>query len=97
MVMNIYNDTNGRYLLFKKKPTDILLHLHENSSTTYVSHISKKINCTYAHTEKILDLFVNLKIVKFKKEGRRKYVSLTEKGKKIGEGVESLLIICDEK
>ena len=99
MVRNITDNINGtdKYLLFKKKPIEVLMYLKDTTQPNYVSFISKEINCTYAHTEKILDTFFDLKIVTFKKEGRRKYIYLTEKGKKIGDQVESLLIICNDK
>ncbi|RLG14147.1 MAG: hypothetical protein DRN66_02770 [Candidatus Nanohalarchaeota archaeon] len=96
-IINNINGTNGKYLLFKKKPVDVLMYLQDNTRPKYVSYISKEINCTYAHTEKILDTFRELSMVSFKKDGRRKYIKLTNKGEKIGKLVENLLIICNDR
>lgn len=99
MVRNITNDMNGnsKYVLFKKKPVDILMYLKDGTRPNYVSSISKEINCTYAHTEKLLDLFKEHNLVGFRKEGRRKYIELNKDGKKICNGIENLLIICKDR
>ena len=100
MVRNITNnidDTNEKYLLFKKKPVDVLMYLKDKTRPHYVSYISKEINCTYAHTEKILDIFKKLNIVSFRRDGRRKYIELADKGEKISELVENLLIKCKDR
>ena len=45
--------------------------------------ISKKTDITYSHVVNIINLLLKEKIVETRKEGRNKYVTLTEKGQKI--------------
>jgi len=81
--------------LLKQKPTNILMNLKENSNNNnYVSLISRNAKCTYSHTEKILDDFSKKNIVSFKKHGRKKYIELTGKGRKICDIIEDFLIEC---
>lgn len=66
-------------LILHKKPVNIILALAELKDT-YASVISKKTDCTYPHTLKILDELESQGLVEFKKEGRIKEVKLTRKG-----------------
>ena len=66
-------------LFLHKKPVNTILALAELKDT-YASVISKKTDCTYPHTLKILAELENQGLVEFKKEGRIKEVKLTGKG-----------------
>ena len=76
-------------LMFKSKPLLLLLSLRDGPK--YATIISKRIDCTYSHTIKLLDEFEKLGLVKFEKRGRIKLVYLTNEGEKVLKGVEELL------
>jgi len=76
------------------KPMKILLELRNGPK--YASIIAKKIDCTYSHTVKLLDLFKDLGIVEFEKKGRIKIIRLTEYGNEVAKAVESLISTINE-
>jgi len=57
----------------------------------YVSVLAKETDCTYSHTVKLLDMFQDLGIVDFEKQGRIKFVKLTEDGTALASDFESVL------
>ena len=77
-------------LLLRTKPAKLLISLN-TESTKYVTVLAKEIDCTYSHVVKLLNIFVKLGLVKYKKEGRVKYVTLTEDGKEIAKTLEILV------
>ena len=70
-------------------PAELLLTL--KNGPKYATIISKRIDCTYSHTIKLLDEFQRLGLVKFEKRGRIKLVYLTELGEKVLKSVEEVL------
>ncbi len=76
-------------LFFRKIPALILLNLRKNEKT-FLSNVSKEIDCTFCYATKIMDDFKSLEIVTFKKEGRTKLITLTEKGKRLASHVEEM-------
>lgn len=73
--------SNTKKVLLTDKQFFILIHCNKRSA--YVSKVAKDCNITYTHVLFILKLFVKKNIVRVKKEGRKKHLSLTTKGKKI--------------
>ena len=75
----------GFELLTRNKPALALIHASNffNNYGKYTSQISKEIDCTYAHTVKIVKEFDRLGIVTLEKSGRRKMIKLTEKGRNL--------------
>ncbi len=90
MVDSIEHKDRSLYLFLHDKPTRIILSLNE-SSGKYASIISKETDCTYTHTLKILSHMQELGIVKFKKTGRIKTVTLTSAGLDIAHNIEGLV------
>lgn len=74
---------------FKEKPLALLLSLRDGPK--YPTKISKKIDCTYSHTIKILNEFKDLGIVDFEKHGRIKMVHLTKLGEELLHAIEEIL------
>lgn len=76
-------------LFLHDKPTRILLRLKEREGN-YASLLSKKTDCTYTHTLKILTQLKTYHIVEFEKKGRIKEVHLTSMGEDIAHELEGL-------
>ncbi len=77
-------------IFFRRKPTLILLTLYLDETAKYGSKLSKKTDCTYSHTVKILKAFEKLKLIEFEKKGRKKMIKLTNKGKEIAEYIKKV-------
>ena len=75
----------------RKKPVQILLVLFRSKDPLYISKVSKKANCTYSHTINIISLFQEQELIEFEREGRRKFVLLTERGFCIAEKLNSFV------
>jgi predicted transcriptional regulator len=78
-------------LFLRKKPVRLLLNIKMGGSPKYISVLAKDTDCTYSHTVKLLDIFKALGIVEFDKQGRIKYVKLTQDGMDLGNDFESVL------
>ena len=78
-------------LFLRKKPVRLLLNIKMGGAPKYVSILAKETDCTYSHTVKLLDIFRNLGIVEFEKQGRIKFVRLTQDGVALGGDFESVL------
>lgn len=78
-------------LFLRKKPVRLLLNIKMGGNPKYVSVLAKETDCTYSHTVKLLDIFKQLGIVDFEKQGRIKFVRLTEDGMQLGSDFESVL------
>lgn len=82
--------TEFEELLLRKKPAKLLISLNTEEHK-YVTVLAKEIDCTYSHVVKLLDIFAKLGIVRYKKEGRVKYITLTEEGKEIAKTLDALV------
>lgn len=82
--------TEFEELLLRKKPAKLLTSLNTEEHK-YVTVLAKEIDCTYSHVVKLLDIFAKLGIVRYKKEGRVKYIALTDEGKEIAKTLETLI------
>lgn len=71
-------------LIFYKRPRYVLMNLLEDEGAdNYMLKIAYQISTTYAHTVKIIKNFEELKLVETKIVGRKRIITLTEKGKNI--------------
>ncbi|OIO21383.1 hypothetical protein COV61_03030 [Candidatus Micrarchaeota archaeon CG11_big_fil_rev_8_21_14_0_20_47_5] len=77
-------------ILLRKKPATLLILLKDINQTWYVAKLAKQSNTTYVHTTKLLGKFEKEGMVSFKKTGRAKTVSLTERGVQIASAIEAL-------
>lgn len=79
-------------MFLREKPAKILLGMKgSKNDSAYVTILSKRADCTYSHTIKILNAFKKMGIVEFKKSGRIKKVSLTSDGAELANGLDSIL------
>ena len=62
------------------KPVKILITLNNPGTENYASAISKKTDCTYSHTVRILQKMEDYELITSKMKGRKKQLQLTEKG-----------------
>lgn len=77
-------------LFLRKKPVRLLMNI-KMGNMKYVSILAKETDCTYSHTVKLLEIFKNLGLVDFDKQGRIKFVKLTQEGIDIANDFESVL------
>lgn len=76
-------------LFLRSKPVRMLVGLRGRPK--YATILSKEVDCTYSHTVKILDIFMDLKLVEFEKRGRIKLVKLTDTGESVARLFEALI------
>jgi predicted transcriptional regulator len=77
-------------LLLHEKPAGIILSLRDKEKK-YPTVLSKENDCTYTHTLKILSELMDYGLVEFEKDGRIKYVKLTELGEDVAHNLEGLV------
>ena len=77
-------------LFFREKPARLLVYIRKDQKT-YASTLAKKIDCTYAHTVKLLGKMRAQGLVNFDKAGRIKYITLTPFGTELAENFDSLI------
>lgn len=80
--MRTPKNTKIQNLFLQERPAQILLTLSELKGP-YISTIAKGADCTFAHASRTLKKMKKLGLVSFTREGRMKYVRLTEKGKRV--------------
>ena len=61
-----------------------LYNRHEQGDPLYKYDLAKRLDITYSHTVKVLELFSDNGLVRFEKEGRNKYIYLTKSGRRLG-------------
>lgn len=77
-------------LFLRRKPAKLLIYIKKENKP-YASTLAKRIDCTYAHTVKLLQKMENLGLVNFSKDGRIKFVELTDSGTELADQFDSLL------
>lgn len=81
-------DTKLPSMFLNEKPVRVMRFLYENES--YASKISEDIDSTYAHTVKIIAQLREFDVVNTEQNGRKKLLTLTDKGEKIAERMDEL-------
>ncbi len=71
-----------KYMFIHEKPVKILVKL-QSPQEYYASALSTEIDATYSHTVKILQRLEEYELVEFEERGRKKIVTLTERGAKL--------------
>lgn len=90
-------EKNGADLFLRHKPALALIQIADilEKGNKYASKIAKEIDTTYSHIVKIIKEFERLGLITAEKEGRKKIIRLTDKGKLLAEhfkGVHELLM-----
>jgi len=88
LYMSVKNELE--YLFLRKKPVKLLMCI-KMGNAKYVSVLAKETDCTYSHTVKLLEMFEEMGLVDFDKEGRIKYVNLTKDGEELADSFEAVL------
>lgn len=83
--------------IFREKPVELLIKMLNTKNQIYASVIAKEINCTYSHVVKLLKILEKENLIKFEKQGRLKYLTLTEKGEKLAESLQEAKEIISSK
>lgn len=71
------------------KPARILLEMSKNKRT-YPADISKALAATYSHIVRVIQKLEEYGLVESQKEGRTKYIKLTETGQQVAHNLEGL-------
>ena len=71
------------------KPARILLELTKNERT-YPADISKSLAATYSHIVRVIQKLEEYGLIESEKEGRTKYIKLTETGQQVAHHLEGL-------
>ncbi len=77
-------------LFLKVKPAKAIILLRDRRQKWYVSALAKAVDTTYPHMVKLVKRFEEIGIVVTKKEGRTRYVELTEAGDELAHDLEGL-------
>jgi len=83
-------DEKLKYMFIHEKPVKILVKL-QSPQEYYASALSTEIDATYSHTVKILQRLSKHNLVKFEERGRKKIVTLTERGSELAKIFTKLL------
>ena len=77
-------------VFFREKPAMMLIGLKKAPGEIYASSLAKQIDCTYSHVVKILQEIEKAELIKFKKQGRLKLLTLTKKGLEVAEHMDTI-------
>ncbi len=77
-------------VFFREKPAMMLIGLKKANSEIYASSLAKQIDCTYSHVVKILQEIERAELIKFKKQGRLKLLTLTKKGTEVADHMDAI-------
>jgi predicted transcriptional regulator len=74
-------------VMFREKPSMMLVELLRAEEDMYASALAKRVDCTYSHVVKILQHMNDAKLLEFEKRGRLKIITLTDKGTSVAENI----------
>ena len=77
-------------VFFREKPAMMLVTLLNATTEHYASSLAKVVDCTYSHIVKILNEMQKAGLIVFKKQGRLKVLSLTEKGTIVAQSIDNI-------
>jgi DNA-binding MarR family transcriptional regulator len=71
-------------IFLNEKPVRALVEIKKSNKEIYGSVISREIDTTYAHTVKIIAQLEEKGLVESEKKGRKKILTLTDRGERYG-------------
>ena len=83
-------------IFFQERSKQILLSL-AGTNRQHISQVASDIKGTYAHTFNLLNEMESCKIVKSAKKGRTRYITLTEKGKKLASLLQNFSAVLESR
>jgi len=84
-------------VFIKEKPALALLAIHKSYSEIYPSKVSKRIDSTYAHTVNIVSKMEENGILKSEKRGRKRILTLTDRGEAYSNALVNMVHIDSDK
>jgi DNA-binding MarR family transcriptional regulator len=87
---------NTADIFVKEKPVLALLAIQSTYSDVYPSKISKRIDSTYAHTVNIISKMESNQLVESRKEGRKRILTLTNRGNEYADVLTEMMEIDGE-
>jgi len=81
------DETEHENIFLKEKPCKILIEVNNPQTDNYPSEIAKATGCTYSHTVRLIQRMEKMDLITSEKEGRRKMLELTDKGRKIAKSL----------
>ncbi|MFO7872147.1 MAG: MarR family winged helix-turn-helix transcriptional regulator [Candidatus Undinarchaeales archaeon] len=91
---NSIKSTDIEGLFFQKMPARLLVSI-KRKEDPYTNSLAKHIDCTYAHASKLVKKMERMGLIETEKDGRTKYIELTEEGHKLANHIENLLTLKD--
>lgn len=83
-------------IFLKEKPVKALTSIGRKDEQIYASQVAQEINTTYSHTVKIISRLKDENLVDSEKLGRKKVLTLTDKGEMYAELFDKLIDLADE-
>ncbi|PSH00790.1 MAG: hypothetical protein BRC30_01680 [Nanohaloarchaea archaeon SW_7_46_7] len=84
-------------IFLNEKPVMTLVTIRKSRKEIYGSIISRKIDTTYAHAVKIISQLEDEGLIKSEKQGRKKILTLTEKGERYADLFIEMLEMFEEE
>lgn len=81
-------------IFFQERGKEILLALAKREGQ-YVTEVVEGTKGTYAHTFNLIRIMEEAEIVEASKQGRRRYITLTPRGREMAALLEQFLVILD--
>lgn len=82
-------------LFLHTKPSRILVQLNHPNRENYTAEIASEVGCTYSHAVRVVQKMEKEGLVHTHREGRKKPVELTQKGREIAEPLSELIHLLD--
>ena len=76
-------------IALKTKPANVFLFL-KSADSAYLSEIAKETGTTYVYVTNLVSLLSKRQLVSVEPQGKKKMVSLTEKGRQIALHIEEI-------
>ncbi len=80
-------------VLLHEKPVKMILGIRNNGGSSYTTRIAKYADCTYSHTMKIVDFLEEKGLIQSEKQGRTRYIKLTNIGEEVADLLDELVRI----
>jgi predicted transcriptional regulator len=78
-------------IFLKEKPAKALVAIRRSRNDIYSRKVSQNIDCTYAHTVKIISNMNEAGLLRSQKTGRKKILQLTSKGERYADALMNMV------
>lgn len=84
------SDLSVAEFLLKEKPCSVLVEIGRMDEA-YGSTLSREVDTTYSHCNRIISDLEDKGLIESEKSGRKNILSLTDEGRRVAEALENLL------